>query len=54
MGSERPDEPYLDDPDWLLARASYVYPDADDPTGRLVLRIEAAREIRAIEARYAR
>jgi hypothetical protein len=41
-----------DDPDWLLARAVYLYPDADTPGERLSIRFEAAWEIREIERRY--
>jgi len=43
---------FEDDPDWLLARAVYLYPDADDTAGRDVTRVEAVLEMHAIEARY--
>jgi hypothetical protein len=47
-----PERRFEDDPDWLLARAVYFYPDADTPDGRLFIRLDAAREMRNIEARY--
>jgi hypothetical protein len=43
---------FEDDPDWLLARAVYLYPDADDTAGRDVTRVEAVLEMHAIEGRY--
>jgi len=35
-----------DDPDWLLALAVYLYPDADTPDGRRAIQLEASRELR--------
>lgn len=43
---------FREDPDWLLAQASYLFPDADNRDMRMVLRIHAATEMRDIEARY--
>lgn len=43
---------FEDDPDWLLARAVYFYPDADTPDGRLMIRFDAVREMHRIEGRY--
>ena len=35
-----------DDPDWLLALAVYLYPDADTADGRRAIQLEASRELR--------
>lgn len=50
---ERPIErAFEDDPGWLIARATYLYPDADHPDMKMVQRIFAATEMRDIERRY--
>ena len=48
------DAAFLDDPEWLLARAVYMFPDADTADERLYIRFVAAAEIRDIERRYSR
>lgn len=52
--SEPAFDDFAEDPDWLLARAVYLYPDSDSPDGRLVIRFDAAREMHRIERRYSR
>jgi len=43
---------YRDDPDWLLAQAEYIYPDADDPDTATALRVQAAFRMCEIQKSY--
>ena len=41
-----------DNPEYQLARAEYLFPDADSPDMKMALRIRAAQQMYDIEARY--
>ena len=41
-------------PEYLLALACYVFPDADTPDERRTIQLDAARELRVIARRYSR
>ena len=43
---------FRSDFDWLLARAEYLFPDADDHDAKMFARIQAAVRMRAIEKAY--
>jgi len=40
----------IDDPDYLLARAEYLFPDSEFPDMKMVLRIRAAQRMYDLEA----
>lgn len=49
MPAKRPQ----DDPDWQIAHAEYLFPDADDPDQKFLLRVKAVMRMHEIECEIA-